>query len=86
MKKINLPVIVLKGIILLPNNDIRLEFQDNETKNNVIFNIDVPYLIKKGRKEYASMEVFLEGFEKNQYNYKQISFENMFDNEELEEE
>lgn len=33
MKKINLPVIVLKGIILLPNNDIRLEFQDNETKN-----------------------------------------------------
>ena len=43
-------------------------------------------LAKKGRKEYASMEVFLEGFEKNQYNYKQISFENMFDNEELEEE
>ena len=33
MKNINLPVIVLKGIILLPNNDIRLEFQDNETKN-----------------------------------------------------
>ena len=33
MKKINLPVIVLKGIILLPNNDIRLEFQDDETKN-----------------------------------------------------
>ena len=59
--------------------------EDNPTKENVIFNIDVPYLIK-GRKEYASMEVFLEGFEKNQYNYKQISFENMFDNEELEEE
>ena len=60
--------------------------EDNPTKENVIFNIDVPYLLKKGRKEYASMEVFLEGFEKNQYNYKQISFENMFDNEELEEE
>ena len=40
--------------------------EDNPTKENVIFNIDVPYLIKKGRKEYASMEVFLEGFEKNQ--------------------
>ena len=60
--------------------------EDNPTKENVIFNIDVPYLIKKGRKEYASMEVFLEGFEKNQYKYKQISFENMFDNEQLEEE
>lgn len=35
MKKINLPVMVLKGIILLPNNDIRLEFKDNETKNIV---------------------------------------------------
>ena len=33
MRKINLPVIVLKGIVLLPNNDIRLEFQDNEAKN-----------------------------------------------------
>ena len=43
MKKINLPVIVLKGIILLPNNDIRLEFQDNETKNNVIFNIIIQF-------------------------------------------
>ena len=33
MRKINLPVIVLKGIVLLPNNDIRLEFQDNGAKN-----------------------------------------------------
>ncbi len=33
MKKINLPVILLKGIVLLPNNDIRLEFQNNESKN-----------------------------------------------------
>lgn len=34
MKK-NLPVIVLKGIVLLPNNDIRLEF-DNDFSRNVI--------------------------------------------------
>ena len=32
MKKINLPVIVLKGIILLPNNDIRLE-SNNKIKD-----------------------------------------------------
>ena len=33
MKKINLPVILLKGIVLLPNNDLRLEFENNESKN-----------------------------------------------------
>ena len=33
MIKTNLPVILLKGIILLPNNDIRLEFESNESKN-----------------------------------------------------
>lgn len=33
MKKINLPVILLKGIILLPNNDIRLEFENTKSKN-----------------------------------------------------
>ena len=33
MTKINLPVIVLKGIILLPNNDIRIEFDNNENSN-----------------------------------------------------
>lgn len=32
MIKTNLPVIVLKGIILLPNNDIRLEFSNDESK------------------------------------------------------
>ena len=32
-KKIKVYTFVHKGIILLPNNDIRLEFQDNETKN-----------------------------------------------------
>ena len=35
MKKINLPVIILKGIVILPNNDIRLEF-DKETNRNFI--------------------------------------------------
>ena len=33
MIKTNLPVIILKGIILLPNNDIRLEFTNDESKN-----------------------------------------------------
>jgi hypothetical protein len=31
--KTNLPVILLKGIILLPNNEIRLEFDNDESKN-----------------------------------------------------
>lgn len=33
MIKTNLPVIILKGIVLLPNNDIRLEFNSNDNKN-----------------------------------------------------
>lgn len=33
MEKTNLPVIVLRGIILLPNNEIRLEFDNDESKN-----------------------------------------------------
>lgn len=35
MNKTNLPVIILKGIVLLPNNDIRLEF-DNDMSKNII--------------------------------------------------
>ena len=31
--KTNLPVIILKGIVLLPNNDIRLEFENDGSKN-----------------------------------------------------
>lgn len=33
MRKKNLPVIVLKGIFLLPNNDIKLEFEDENSRN-----------------------------------------------------
>lgn len=33
MIKTNLPVIILKGIVLLPNNDIRLEFNNDDSKN-----------------------------------------------------
>lgn len=33
MIKTNLPVILLKGIILLPNNDIRLEFSNEDSKS-----------------------------------------------------
>ena len=35
MIKTNLPVILLRGIILLPNNEIRLEF-DNDLSRNII--------------------------------------------------
>ena len=35
MIKTELPVIILRGIILLPNNDIRLEF-DNDVSKNII--------------------------------------------------
>ena len=31
--KSNLPVILLRGIVLLPNNDLRLEFDNNSSKN-----------------------------------------------------
>ena len=61
---------------ILPNNDIRLEFQDNETKNNVIFNIDIPFISDKGIKKFVSLEVFLEGFNRGDYTNKQISFFN----------
>ena len=33
MMKTNLPVIILRGIILLPNNDIKLEFENDNTQN-----------------------------------------------------
>lgn len=33
MVKTNLPVILLRGIILLPHNDIRLEFDNDESRN-----------------------------------------------------
>ena len=29
----NLPVIILKGLVLLPNNEIRLEFGDDTSKS-----------------------------------------------------
>ena len=31
--KTNLPVIILRGIVLLPNNDIRLEFENDDSRN-----------------------------------------------------
>lgn len=36
MKKYNLPVILLKGIILLPHNTLKLEFDSKNLDNNVI--------------------------------------------------
>ena len=53
-----------------------MERQDNPTKDNVIFNIDIPFVNKKGKKEFVSLEVFMEGFDKGAYTNKQISFFN----------
>lgn len=36
MKKYNLPVILLKGLVLLPNNSLKLEFDSKNIDNNVI--------------------------------------------------
>ena len=36
MKKYNLPVILLKGLILLPHNSLKLEFDSKNVDNNVI--------------------------------------------------
>lgn len=44
MIKTDLPVILLKGILLLPNNDIRLEFSNDDSKNI----IDVSELFHDG--------------------------------------
>ena len=44
MLKINLPVLLLRGIVLLPNNEIRLEF-DNSVSKNII---DVSELFHDG--------------------------------------
>ena len=35
MKKINLPVMLLKGMVILPNNDLRIEFENDQIKNIV---------------------------------------------------
>ena len=31
--KLNLPVVLLKGLVILPNNDLRLEFENDESRN-----------------------------------------------------
>ena len=31
--KTNLPVILLKGLVLIPNNEIRLEFDNSDSKS-----------------------------------------------------
>ena len=42
--KTNLPVILLRGLVLLPHNEIRLEFDNDESKNI----IDVAELFHDG--------------------------------------
>ena len=36
MKKYNLPVLLLKGLVLLPHNYLKLEFDKKNVDNNVI--------------------------------------------------
>ncbi len=56
MKKSELPVIILRGIVLLPNNDIRLEF-DNDISKTII---DVAELFHENRVLLVSKEDPLE--------------------------
>ena len=56
MIKTELPVIILKGIILLPNNDIKLEF-DNDLSKNII---DVAELFHDNKILIVSNENLLE--------------------------
>ena len=51
-----------------------MERVDNSTRENIIFNIDIPYVTNKGKKIFVSMEVFMEGFCRGEYINKQISF------------
>ena len=46
MKKYNLPVIILNGLVLLPNNTMKLEYDENKQENNVI---DMSMLFHDGR-------------------------------------
>lgn len=54
-----------------------MERLDNDTRDNVVFNLDIPYVTKKGKKIFVSTEVFMEGFHKGDYTNKQISFFNL---------
>ena len=51
-----------------------MEREDNNTRDHVVFNVDIPYVTKKGRKIFISMEVFVERFNRGDYTNKQISF------------
>lgn len=50
-----------------------MERRDNNTKKGVVFNVEIPYLTKKGKKGFASMEIYIEGFSRDEYGYEQIS-------------
>ena len=54
--KTNLPVILLRGLVLLPNNEIRLEFDNDESKNI----IDVAELFHDKHVLVASHKNYLE--------------------------
>lgn len=51
-----------------------MERKDNHTRKGVIFEVEVPYVKKKGKKGFASMEMFIDGFSKDEYGFEQISF------------
>lgn len=51
-----------------------MERKDNHTKQGIIFEIEIPYVKRKGKKGFASMELFIEGFSRDEYGFEQISF------------
>lgn len=51
-----------------------MERRDNETKKGIIFEVEIPYISKKDKKGFASMELYLEGFSRDEYKFEQISF------------
>ena len=63
MKKINLPVVLLRGIVLLPNNDIKLEFDKGDS--SII--IDEAEMFHKSR-----ILVICDAETKEEINYKKL--------------
>jgi len=50
-----------------------MERRDNTTDRNIMFNIDIPYINEFGRKGFASMELEVDGFSRNEFVYEQFS-------------
>lgn len=56
--------------------DKLMERKDNNNRDGVIFQADIPYSNYKGKRGFATMELYLEGFHRVNSGYEQISFFN----------